>query len=45
MKLRGIKGKVKFDELSDELLLLFAAGEKLHIGKNTSFGFGKYIIL
>lgn len=45
MKLRGIKGKVRFDELSDELLLLFAAGEKLHIGKNTSFGFGKYIIL
>ena len=45
MKLRWIKGKVRFDELSDELLLLFAAGEKLHIGKNTSFGFGKYIIL
>ena len=22
----------------------FEAGEKLHIGKNTSFGFGKYII-
>ena len=44
MKLHGIKGKVRFDQLPDELLLLFAAGEKLHIGKNTSFGFGKYII-
>ena len=44
MKLHGIKGKVKFDQLSDELLLLLVAGEKLHIGKNTSFGFGKYVV-
>lgn len=44
MKLHGIKGKVRFDQLSEELLLLLAAGEKLHIGKNTSFGFGKYVV-
>lgn len=42
--LRGITGTVVFDELPDELLLLFAAGEILHIGKNTSFGFGRYRI-
>ncbi|MCD8104787.1 MAG: CRISPR system precrRNA processing endoribonuclease RAMP protein Cas6 [Lachnospiraceae bacterium] len=42
--LRGITGTVAFDELPDELLLLFAAGEILHIGKNTSFGFGRYRI-
>lgn len=44
MQLRGIIGEVTFDCFSEEMLLIFLAGEKLHIGKNTSFGFGKYII-
>lgn len=42
--LRGITGTVQFDYLPDEWMLLFAAGEILHIGKNTSFGFGSYIV-
>lgn len=42
--LRGISGTVVFDDLPDDLLLLLAAGEIIHIGKNTSFGFGRYRI-
>lgn len=42
MSLKGIRGSVIFDYLPEELLLALLAGEKLHIGKNTSFGFGKY---
>lgn len=44
MKLRGISGYVIFEDLSEEMLTLLLAGEKLRIGKNTSFGFGKYKI-
>lgn len=44
MQLHGIIGRVAFDTFSEELLLLFTAGEKLHIGKNSSFGFGHYEI-
>ncbi len=44
MELKGIQGEFEFEKLSEEMLMLFLAGEKLHIGKNSSFGFGKYII-
>lgn len=44
MELKGIRGEVVFEDLSEELLLILLAGEKLHIGKNTSFGFGKYML-
>lgn len=42
MNLKGISGTIVFDFLPENLLMVLLAGEKLHIGKNTSFGFGKY---
>lgn len=44
MSLKGIKGDVVFEDLSENFLMMLLAGEKLHIGKNTSFGFGKYVM-
>lgn len=44
MYLKGIKGEILFEELPEELLELYLAGELIHIGKNTSFGFGRYVI-
>lgn len=44
MSLKGIQGYVVFDGLSENFLTMLLAGEKLHIGKNTSFGFGKYVM-
>ena len=44
MYLKGIKGKIEIEEFEAELLPLFLAGELIHIGKNTSFGFGRYTI-
>lgn len=40
----GIKGYVQLDHISENMLFILAAGELTHIGKNTSFGFGKYRI-
>lgn len=42
MILRGLKGYVLLKGLSQELLELLLIGELIHIGKNTSFGFGRY---
>lgn len=42
MRLEGIKGEVKLDKLPEPLLPWLLAGEIMHIGKNTSFGFGRY---
>lgn len=42
--LRGVKGTVQFSKLPEEYLLYLLAGEVLHIGKNTSFGFGGYTV-
>lgn len=42
--LKGIKGYCIVDELSSQILPLLLAGELIHIGKNTSFGFGRYRI-
>lgn len=45
MTLKGIKGEIILDEIPDELLELYLAGELIHIGKNTSFGFGRYRLM
>ena len=42
MSLRGITGNMTLEEVSEECLDYLIAGELLHLGKNTSFGFGKY---
>lgn len=42
--LRGVKGDMQLSELPEELLLVLLAGEVMHIGKNTSFGFGRYLV-
>ncbi len=40
--LRGVKGELRLSGIPDELLPVLLAGEIMHIGKNTSFGFGRY---
>lgn len=42
MPLRGIRGELLLEGMPEELLPLLLAGEVTHIGKNTSFGFGRY---
>lgn len=42
MTLKGIEGQLQMDVVEDDLLVLLLAGELIHIGKNTSFGFGRY---
>lgn len=42
MTLKGIKGRAKLDQVNEELLAMLLVGELIHIGKNTSFGFGRY---
>lgn len=44
MYLKGIKGEILLENLPEELLELYFAGELIHIGKNTSFGFGRYVM-
>lgn len=43
--LKGLRGYALFSNVDEEQLALFLAGELVHIGKNTSFGFGKYRVL
>lgn len=45
MMLRGIVGSVEVETWSEKELELLLAGELLHIGKNTSFGFGHYRVM
>lgn len=45
MYLKGIIGEIEISNVSDELMELLIAGEVIHIGKNTSFGFGRYRIV
>lgn len=45
MYLKGIVGQIQLAEIPEEVLDLLLAGELLHIGKNTSFGFGKYVLM
>lgn len=42
MPLRGIRGEMRLERIPEELIPLLLAGELTHIGKNTSFGFGRY---
>ena len=42
MSLWGIKGALHLSEIPEELIPLLLAGEVTHMGKNTSFGFGRY---
>lgn len=42
MSLKGIRGRLTIDEMSEELLQTLLVGELIHIGKNTSFGFGEF---
>ena len=42
MVLWGLEGEAKLKKIDRKLLELMIAGELVHIGKNTSFGFGKY---
>ncbi|MCR4892941.1 MAG: CRISPR system precrRNA processing endoribonuclease RAMP protein Cas6 [Lachnospiraceae bacterium] len=42
MVLRGIEGEMITECPGQELLSFLIAGELIHIGKNTSFGFGRY---
>lgn len=41
----GIRGWCDLRKLDESMLQLLLAGELLHIGKNTSFGFGKYTLI
>lgn len=45
MLLTGIKGIIQVDLIPDQILPYFIAGELIHIGKNTSFGFGRYRVI
>lgn len=42
MYLKGIQGTIELEQIEPDTLELLLAGELIHIGKNTSFGFGKY---
>lgn len=42
MLLHGIIGEIQIKGLDEQLEQMLLAGEILHIGKNTRFGFGKY---
>ena len=42
IRLNGICGDIAIEKPDEEMLELLLAGELIHIGKNTSFGFGRY---
>lgn len=44
INLVGIKGEIQFEAIPETYLPFLIAGELFHIGKNSSFGFGKYIV-
>lgn len=44
MILKGIKGQALLPELMEDVWQILIVGELIHIGKNTSFGFGRYVI-
>ncbi|MCR5237766.1 MAG: CRISPR system precrRNA processing endoribonuclease RAMP protein Cas6 [Lachnospiraceae bacterium] len=45
MFLEGIEGVLGLSTIPEELLDMLLAGELIHIGKNTSFGFGRYRVM
>lgn len=44
MTLRGITGEIEVDSIPDAVLDMLLAGEIIHVGKNTTFGFGQYYL-
>ncbi len=44
MVLRGIRGNMILQDVDMDVLMLLLAGEIIHIGKNTRFGFGNYYV-
>ena len=44
MELKGIRGYAQTEAMEDDLLELLLAGELIHVGKHTSFGFGRYTV-
>ena len=44
IRLDGICGDVTIENVEEEIQELLLAGELIHIGKNTSFGFGRYSV-
>ena len=44
MSLGGVTGLIELGEISEDAKKLLIAGELIHIGKNTSFGLGDYIL-
>lgn len=42
---QGIRGYCILSEMDDVARILLIAGELVHIGKNTSFGFGRYTLM
>lgn len=44
MSLYGLTGEICLQEVPEEAKILLLAGELIHVGKNTSFGFGKYLL-
>ena len=45
MYLKGIRGRVDFDDIDDDTYAMMLAGELVHIGKDTSFGSGRYTMV
>ncbi len=45
MVLNGIKGYIELRQVPEQMLPWLFAGELIHIGKNTSFGFGRYSVV
>lgn len=43
-RIKGIAGKAVLEDVSEKFLPYLFAAELLHIGKNTSMGFGKYTV-
>ena len=42
MLLKGIEGKISLDEIDERILPVLLAGELIHVGKNSRFGFGRF---
>ncbi|MDO4804831.1 MAG: CRISPR system precrRNA processing endoribonuclease RAMP protein Cas6 [Lachnospiraceae bacterium] len=45
LRMEGMRGWIDFEDIDDDLYALMLAGEIMHIGKHTSFGFGRYTMV